>query len=600
MQAPLSNIRSSRQPQHVAERLFQAQVAALYSLYPGAYRVSLLAALGYGLFYYWHRHDALIFGWLMLRLASLPVYVWLTSPGRDPRSGAGNAANWLRNYLWAFAYHGLTWSLVPWLFMPADDLLLTASTMLVIMVFCTGGIHGVTHCWPAVLAFMLPLTSSLILALAVRATDHLHLFLTFIAVLHSAMSLYTARRQHELLTQSLLDCFENQELSEQLQEKISLIQHISDEKTRFFAAASHDLRQPLHAISLFGAVLEKELQGHPQHINAQRLMKAVQAQMASLDVMLDVARLDAGVITPQLAAMPLNPLFQSLSQLYMTRADEKGLQLRLLATPLWVASDPQLLQEMLVNLVDNAIKYTFSGGVLVFARRRGANVWLDVIDTGIGISSEQQEHIFEEFYQVNNPGRNRAHGLGIGLAFVRRLSILLAHPLQVTSYPGRGSRFRIILPLAAPEEATTRSPFSDGAKETPRLAVEIPRRILLIDDETEVGQAMCAFLQTRGIRLTWARDEAEAHEAIALAAAAGEPFAAAICDLRLSGGADGLALAMLLRQQHGLPVLLITGETSPEPLRRVDETGMTVLFKPVSADDLFHALASLGSAHRPA
>ena len=280
MQAPLSNIRSSRQPQHVAERLFQAQVAALYSLYPGAYRVSLLAALGYGLFYYWHRHDALIFGWLVLRLASLPVYVWLTSPGRDPRSGTGNAANWLRNYLWAFAYHGLTWSLVPWLFMPADDLLLTASTMLVIMVFCTGGIHGVTHCWPAVLAFMLPLTSSLILALAVRATDHLHLFLTFIAVLHSAMSLYTARRQHELLTQSLLDCFENQELSEQLQEKISLIQHISDEKTRFFAAASHDLRQPLHAISLFGAVLEKELQGHPQHIftgqmpYVQRLVEA--------------------------------------------------------------------------------------------------------------------------------------------------------------------------------------------------------------------------------------------------------------------------------------------------------------------------------------
>ena len=597
MQATLSDTNPSREPR-VTDRLLQAQVAALYALYPGAYRVSMLAAISYGLFYFWQRHDPLIFGWLVLRLASLPIYVRLTSPQHDPRNDSGNATNWLRGYLWAFAYHGLTWALVPWFFMPADDLLMTASTMLVIMIFCTGGAHGVTHRWSAVLVFILPITSSLILALAVRASNHWYLFLTSIAVLHAVMSLYTARQQHCLLTKSLLDCFENQALSAQLQEKITLIQHISDEKTRFFAAASHDLRQPLHAISLFSTVLEKELQGHPQHVNAQRLMDAVQAQVASLDVMLDVARLDAGVITPQLAALPLNTLFQSLSQLFVPHADEKGLQLRLRATPLWVMSDPHLLQELLVNLVDNAIKYTFTGGVLVLARQRDRNVWIDVIDTGIGISPEQQKHIFEEFYQVDNPGRQRMHGLGIGLAFVRRLSVLLAHPIQLTSYPGRGSRFRVILPRVEAVRQTP-LPLFPAIRSTSVEAPPLPQRVLLIDDDADVGHAMGALMQTRGIQLTWVRDEASAHEAIAVAGARRCPFDAAICDLRLNGGTDGLELATFLCQHHELPVLLITGETSLEPLRRVHDTGITVLFKPVAADVLLQALASLDTKNSP-
>ena len=594
----VSDTNASRESR-VTDRLLQAQVAALYALYPGAYRVSMLAAISYGLFYFWHRHDPLIFGWLALRFVSLPIYVRLTSHQHDPRTDSGNAANWLHSYLWAFAFHGLTWALVPWFFMPADDLLLTASTMLVIMVFCTGGAHSVTQRWSAVLVFILPISSSLILALAVRASNHLYLFLTFIAVLHAVMSLYTARQQHRLLTKSLLDCFENQALSEQLQEKVTLIQHISDEKTRFFAAASHDLRQPLHAISLFGTVLEKELQGHPQHVNAQRLMNAVRAQVASLDVMLDVARLDAGVITPQLAALPLNTLFQSLSQLFVPHADEKGLQLRLRATPLWVMSDPHLLQELLVNLVDNAIKYTFTGGVLVLARQRERNVWVDVIDTGIGISPEQQKHIFEEFYQVDNPGRQRMHGLGIGLAFVRRLSILLAHPLQVTSHPGRGSRFRVVLPLAEPILQTAPPVYPDTLSTNLDIP-PLPLHVLMVDDEADIGHAMGALMQTRGIHLTWVRDEATAHEAIAAAGASGSPFEAAICDLRLSGDSDGLALATFLRQHHGLPVLLITGETALEPLRRVYDTGMAVLFKPVAADVLFQALARLVKTNRPA
>ena len=424
--------------------------------------------------------------------------------------------------------------------------------------------------------------------------DRLHLALAALTVVHLAATLDFARQQNRLLTEALLARFEKEALANQLTRQVALTQRVSDEKTRFFAAASHDLRQPLHAIALFGAVLEKDLQNQPNpalHANATRLMRAVGALGTSLDTMLDVSRLDAGVILPDVRPVPLDPLFQAVNQLFASTADGKGLQLRVRACRLWVHTDAQLLQRLLANLVENAIKYTQQGGVLVVARARAGQVWIDVVDTGVGIGAEHQEHIFQEFYQVHNPGRDRSQGLGIGLSIVRRLSDLLGHPVQVKSSVDRGSRFRVVLPLApAPQ------PSPMPLTQTPAKPLQaLPGRVLLIDDEADIGDAMTALLASHGVHLQAVRDEGQAVAAFELAIQQGQPFDALLCDYRLAEGADGLDIGLRLRRRFapGLPLLMVTGETAPQRLQQVHASGVAVLFKPVSAELLLAALSSL-------
>jgi len=290
-----------------------------------------------------------------------------------------------------------------------------------------------------------PMVVGLITALAWQGDDT-HLFLAACTTVYLAATLHFAHQQHQLLTSALYIRFEKQALAEQLAQQVAVIQQLSEEKSRFFTAASHDLRQPLHAIALFGAVLEKNLADQPDHAHAQRMMDAVRTLGTSLDTMFDVSLLDSGAVVPSVQATPLTPVFQQLSHMFASRAEQKGLQLRLRASQIWVTTDQHLLLRILGNLIENAIKYTSKGGILVVARDKGGQVWIDVCDTGIGIASDQLELIFTEFFQVNNPERDRSLGLGIGLTLVRRKAALLNHPISVHSRLGRGSRFRLQLP----------------------------------------------------------------------------------------------------------------------------------------------------------
>jgi len=291
-------------------------------------------------------------------------------------------------------------------------------------------------------------------------------------------------------------------------------------------------------------------------------------------------------------------VFQQLNQLFASRAEQKGLQLRLRASPLWVRTDQHLLFRMLVNLVENAIKYTLSGGVLVLARARGQHVWIDVCDTGIGIAADQLEPIFAEFYQVNNPGRDRARGLGIGLSMVRRLAVLLDHPVTVQSRLGRGSRFRLQLPAEmppAPESRHVGTVVSSPVIHLPADWVQgLPRRVLLLDDEAGIGEAALALFTAYGVDLVVVHDEVGATEAF-IRASAGKPIDALIFDYRLAEGVDGLEVAAGLRSRFDpqLPMLLVTGETTPERLSRARDMGVSLLTKPVTAENLLATLAAL-------
>ena len=281
-------------------------------------------------------------------------------------------------------------------------------------------------------------------------------------------------------------------------------------------------------------------------------------------------------------------MFLALNNVFVAQAADLDLQLRLRATPCWVLSDPQLLQRLLSNLVHNALKYTTRGGVVVAARARGPLVWIDVCDTGIGIADEHLGRIFDEFYQIDNPGRDRTKGLGIGLSIVQRLSRLLAHPLQVRSRLHHGSRFRLVLPavtaLGSPPLAAL-----------PGAPLPLPRRVLVIDDEAAIRQAVAGLLQAHGLSVDAVASEADAEAVLAHAAHGSTPVEVLLCDVRLADGADGLAAAQRLRARFGpgLQVLLITGETAPQRQRQMRDSGLQVLLKPVAADRLLQALASL-------
>jgi signal transduction histidine kinase/CheY-like chemotaxis protein len=582
---------SAAPPVGIEERVHRAQVAALFRNLAPSTLADVAVAWSVAALYWWQLRDPGVLLWLGLHLVQTARYPFLGRWHRDPKADE-RSAHWARVHVREHAFYSLTWGLAPWCFLPAGNQPLTALLMLVILGICSAGVPAMATRWASVIAFTVPMVLGLGSALLWRGGGTLHLFLAGCCVVYLGATLLFARNLHRLLTKALRTRFEKEALAEQLAEQMAITRRASEEKTRFFAAASHDLRQPLHAIALFGAVIERELQGRPALAHAQRLMGAVRALGTSLDTMLDVSRLDAGVIEPERRAVPLADVFTALLPLFATRAEEAGLQLRIRATPLWVQTDPQLLQRLLANLVENAIKYSPQGGVLVLARARGPQVWVEVIDTGMGIAPEHTGRVFDEFYQVDNPGRDRSRGLGMGLAIVRRLAALLGHPIALQSRVGRGSRFRLVLPAA---EAPPASPLAAAAPLDTTDAPPLPRRVLLIDDEADIAHATVALLGGWGVALTAVDTEARADEALARATRTGEPFEALICDFRLADGADGLLAAQRLRARHApaLPLLLITGETAPERLQRVRDAGVPVLYKPVDPVALRRALGAL-------
>lgn len=588
--------------------MLREQVAGLYASVTSATVADTLLAWAVAAIFYWQLRDPLVLWWLGLHTLELLRYPSQMAYHRDS-AAADRSAFWARRHWQEMVFYSCIWGAFPWMVMPADNLSMTSMIVLVITGLCSAGVPSVAARWPSVLAVALPMNLALIGALLWHG-GITHLFLAGIVLVYLGITLQITHNLHSSLTETLLSRFEKEALAEQIATQMAVTQRLSDEKTRFFASASHDLRQPLHAIALFGAVLEKELQDHSSGPSARRLMRAVHSMGSSLDTMLDVSRLDAGVVQPELVATPVKSIFRTLNQMFASRAEEKGLQLRLRTTPLWVMTDPQLLQRLLANLVENALKYAERGGVLVVARARGDSVWIDVLDTGVGIAPEHIEQIFDEFYQVDNPGRDRRQGLGIGLSIVRRLSRLLDHPLQLTSHLGAGSRFRLTLPMTLPQDAHSNpsqrgdtpgtGDFSKGRQREAKHdgpALLLPSAVLLLDDETDIGDAMTALLAAHGVHLEVVANEAAAEQAFAQATRQARPFAALIGDYRLAAGADGLEAAQRLRAKFNpdLPFLLLTGETSPQRLQRVRDSGVAVLFKPVVAQELLETLAKLNA-----
>jgi len=346
-------------------------------------------------------------------------------------------------------------------------------------------------------------------------------------------------------------------------------------KSRFLAAASHDLRQPMHALGLFVTQLNHRITDPDTLHLTGRIEAAVTALQGLLDALLDVSRLDAGVVNANLSDFPVSSLLERIETAFAPDATNRGLHFRVKRCPLGVRSDPLLLERILINLVANALRYTERGGILVGCRRRGDHVRLEVWDTGIGIAPEHQQAIFQEFYQVGNPERDRTRGLGLGLSISARLARLLGGRIDVRSVSGRGSVFSVEVPRAKETRASPPVDLTSGVEEILKGS-----SVLIVDDDALVREALAGLMNHWGCNVMIAAD---GEQALAAVSQSGRPLDAVLCDYRLPGGETGSDVIRRLRERNGpdLPAALITGDTAPERMREARASGIPILHKPV-------------------
>ena len=341
---------------------------------------------------------------------------------------------------------------------------------------------------------------------------------------------------------------------------------------RFLAAASHDLRQPMHALGLFLQALRQGKLGERERQLVDNMGESFNAMDGLFSALLDVSRLDAGVVEPRITTFPVTRLLDRMRNEYAAQAAAKGLALSVRPCRAFVRSDPVLLEEIVGNCLSNAIRYTTAGRVLVGCRRvSAAELRIEVWDTGPGIPGDKQREVFREFVQLGNAERDRRRGLGLGLAIVDRVSRLLEHKIDLRSIPGRGSGFRVHVPIGRMEDAE--APEADEARGVAPFA---GRFVVVVDDEPAVLEAMASLLTEWGFKVATADSGAMILGKLANASSRPDLI---LCDYRLRNGESGIEVIRDIRDEFNeeIPAALITGDTGPDRLKEARESGLPLL-----------------------
>lgn len=379
----------------------------------------------------------------------------------------------------------------------------------------------------------------------------------------------------------------NLTLEQRVRDRTLALQQANRTKSRFLAAASHDLRQPVVSIGLLVGLLRERITEPAQRALAARLDEAVAAMESLLAGLLDLSRLESGALQPRWQTVPLQPIFDAIAAQEGEAARRKGLKLRVRPTPLAVHADALLLEQIVRNFVSNALRYTDRGGVLLAARRRAdGRVSVQVWDTGRGIEAARQAEVFDDFVQLDASAKHRREGLGLGLPIVKRSAALLGAPLALGSRPGRGSCFGITLaaadgaPAAAPENLASPTSLAGLA-------------IVLVEDDATVRDALGARLTAWGARV-WTFDSPQGLRASLDALAPDQRQADLIVtDLHLPGGSGFDVIALARRRFGQLPALVVTGDTAPADVVRLSDLNAKLLHKPFRAEELHAAISEL-------
>jgi signal transduction histidine kinase len=346
-------------------------------------------------------------------------------------------------------------------------------------------------------------------------------------------------------------------------------------KTRFLAAASHDLRQPLHALGLLVAQLNADTNRADRRRIVARIGTAVAVMNDLFNALLDISKLDAGAVAPDVTTFPVDPLLRRIENMFAADARAKSLRLRVLPSELWVRSDRVLLERILLNLVSNAVRYTEHGGIIVGCRHRGKALRIDVWDSGIGIPENQQQNIFGEFYQVAG-AQAGGPGLGLGLAIVDRMCRLLDHPIELASTQDKGSRFSITVPRAPAQVEPAEIPHPLRAMMQPFTG----KFVVVIDDDRLVLDGVCGLLRGWGCHVTASTSSGAALASLYELQQRPDLI---ISDHHFTHGENGIAVIERLRHSFNAPIpaLLVTGDISVGRKQEAEVGGFELLQKPV-------------------
>lgn len=461
---------------------------------------------------------------------------------------------------------------------PTDVNMATQSLLLVGL--CAGAVATTAGYRPAFLGYMLPVIGALMLRWSSNDLAIAAIIGIFGAVLTSL-----ADDSYRLFRDSFNIRLQQLALNERLREALRQAESANRAKTRFLASASHDLRQPLHTVALSAATLSlRPLDPDTRRIS-QHIDKALERLASQLDALLDISKLDAGIVPVQLEALALGPFLRQLWREFSPIAHEKGLVLTLdldPGMPDTVMTDEVLLGRMVGNVIDNAVKYSRRGTIALSLHAHAGLLALVIEDEGPGIPPEEQGRVFEEFYQLDNIERDRAKGLGLGLSIVHRLAALLQVRLEMASVPGHGTAFYLLLPEHRGDSPrVARVPFHGN----PLAALTV----LVVDDNADVRLSMQELLHELGAAPVLANGTAEA----LLALERVKPDLLLV-DLRLRGGDTGIATVHAVRARlPGLPAILISGDTSPERLREASDAHIPLLHKPTPVAQLQQLVAEL-------
>lgn len=451
---------------------------------------------------------------------------------------------------------------------------------------CAGSVATTAGHRNILLAFVAPVSLASALSWAsggggAHDVTWLELTLGLLIIAFGAILMGLGRDAWRVFVDSIHIRMQQQRSNEQLRVALQRAESAIDAKTRFFASASHDLRQPMHTLSLLGSALLKRQLDPSSNELARQMNVALRSLATQMDALLDISKLDAQVIQVKPDVFSLSSWLRRLHQEFQPSAQAKGLTLMLECPPgAHVETDPVLLERVVRNLIDNAIKYTQQGTVELKVERDDELWRLSVLDSGVGIAPAEQARVFEEFYQVGNPERDRAKGLGLGLSIVSRLVDLLDLSLALESQPGVGSCFTLSITAVDPVQPQLPA-------EAPDLQLLQGLRVLVVDDEEPVRVAMQALLSSYGCEVLTAGGTREA-----MVVALSKRPDIVLADLRLRGSDDGLATVRSLRSAlPDLPAVLISGDTAPERLREAHAAGLLLLHKPVDTDQLLSAIA---------
>jgi signal transduction histidine kinase/CheY-like chemotaxis protein len=482
------------------EKILAGVIASVYRQVPQSVLGSIVGGVAL-VAVFWKTHNPnVLLAWFIAMLVESLVRLRIARAFRAAGTTSDQVRKWSARWVALAAVAGVLWGAAGVLFFAPREPLQQLVLVAVILGVTFGSLTLYATHRPALFAF-LPAALLPLIARMVGQSDPAYYTAAIVVLAIFGFTMFFGRNFGETMFEAVKNNYENEVLVAQLMNE----KRIADEarraaedatrsKTKFFAAASHDLRQPLQAIGIYCSLLKKRAQG-PLEPLVKNLANAVESLSKLVEELLEISRLDAGAIQPRVQQVLIDEMFTALGQEFVPQAAGKGLKLRVRQMSAGVESDPVLLARVLRNLLGNALRYTTTGGVLLAARARGGLVSLEVWDTGPGIQKEELDRVFEEFYRGESSRGGAASGFGLGLSIVKRICSVLGHPLIVTTRPGSGTVFRVEVPLSASPRRAVRS---GGELTDASLRSLTGHTLVLIEDNEEILNSMSSLLRSWG------------------------------------------------------------------------------------------------------